>query len=83
MKNMNEFIDKVNQFEKITNSRLIDMWQIKDTAFQPLKVTIDIQEYMPGLFDLLRPKQDNELSKILSVFSFLQIETYNLKTEIE
>lgn len=38
---------------------------------------------MPGLFDLLQPKQDNELSKVLSVFSFLQVETFNLKNEIE
>lgn len=38
---------------------------------------------MPGLFDLLKPQQQNELSKILSVFSFLQIETFNLKNEIE
>lgn len=42
IKNMNEFIEKVNKFEKITNSRLIDLWQIKDSAFQPLKVSIDI-----------------------------------------
>ena len=62
---MNEFIEKVNKFEKITNSRLIDLWQIKDSAFQPLRVSIDIQEYMPGHFDLLQPKQDNELSKVL------------------
>jgi hypothetical protein len=33
MKDMNEFLEKVNKFEKITNSRLIDLWQIKDTAF--------------------------------------------------
>lgn len=80
---MNEFLEKINQFEKITNSRLLDMWRIKDTAFQPLKVSIDIQEYMPGLFDLLKSEQKNDLSKVLSVFSFLQIETFNLKNEIE
>lgn len=83
MKNMNDFLEKVNKFEKITNSRLIDLWQIKDSAFQPLKVSIDIQEYMPGLFDLLKPHKDNELSKVLSVFAFLQVETFNLKNEIE
>lgn len=33
MKNMNEFIEKVNKFERITNDRLIDLWQIKDAAF--------------------------------------------------
>jgi len=38
---------------------------------------------MPGLFDLLKPQQENELSKILSVFAFLQVETFNLKNEIE
>jgi hypothetical protein len=56
MRNMNDFLEKVNKFEKITNSRLVDLWQIKDTAFQPLRVSIDIQEYMPGLFDLLKPQ---------------------------
>ena len=83
MKNMNDFLDKINQFEKITNERLVNLWRIKDTAFQPLRVAIDIQEYMPGLFDLLKPEQNNEMSKVLSVFSFLQIETFNLKHEIE
>jgi hypothetical protein len=83
MKDMNDFLDKVNKFENITNSRLVDLWQIKDTAFQPLRVSIDVQEYMPGLFDLLKPSKDNELSKVMSVFAFLQIETYNLKNEIE
>jgi hypothetical protein len=38
---------------------------------------------MPGLFDLLKSEQKNELSKVISVFSFLQIETFNLKHEIE
>jgi len=26
IKDMNEFLEKVNKFEKITNSRLIDLW---------------------------------------------------------
>ena len=83
MKDMNDFLEKINKFEKITNSRLIDLWQIKDTAFQPLRVSIDVQEYMPGLFDLLKPDANNLLSKVLSVFAFLQVETFNLKNEIE
>jgi len=33
IKDMNDFLDKLNKFEKITNSRLVDLWQIKDTAF--------------------------------------------------
>jgi len=80
---MNEFLDKLNKFENITNSRLVDLWQIKDTAFQPLRPSIDVQEYMPGLFDMLNPNKDNELSKVMSVFAFLQVETFNLKNEIE
>ena len=44
---------------------------------------MDIQEYMPGLFDLLKSESSNEMSKVLSVFAFLQIETFNLKHEIE
>jgi len=39
---MNEFLGNLNKFEKITNSRLIDLWQIKDTAFQPLRMSIDV-----------------------------------------
>jgi hypothetical protein len=38
---------------------------------------------MPGLFDMLNPNKDNELSKVMSVFAFLQVETFNLKNEIE
>jgi len=26
---------------------------------------------MPGLFDMLNPNKDNELSKVMSVFAFL------------
>jgi len=39
---MNDFLEQINKFEKITNNRLIDLWRIKDTAFSPLKVSIDI-----------------------------------------
>jgi hypothetical protein len=38
---------------------------------------------VPGLFDLLRPVPKVPISKVMSVFCFLQIETYNLKHEIE
>jgi hypothetical protein len=38
---------------------------------------------MPGLFDLLKPDDKNLLSKVLSVFAYLQVETFNLKNEIE
>jgi hypothetical protein len=31
--NMNEFLDRVNQFERITNERMTDLWRIKDLAF--------------------------------------------------
>jgi len=51
---MNDFLQQINKFERITNETLEDLWRIKDTAFSPLKVQIDIQEYMPGLFDLLK-----------------------------
>jgi hypothetical protein len=46
-------------------------------------VKLDLQEYIPGLFDLLKPVPRVPLSKIMSVFCFLQIETHNLKHEIE
>lgn len=42
-----------------------------------------MQEYIPGLFDLLKPVPRVPISKIMSVFCFLQIETHNLKHEIE
>lgn len=42
-----------------------------------------MQEYIPGLFDLLQPKPRVPISKVMSVFCFLQIETHNLKHEIE
>ena len=81
--NMNEFLDKLNQFEKITTNSLHDLWKMKDLAFQPIKVRIDIQEYMPGLFDIIKPKETVELSKVMATFAYLQIETFNLKFEIE
>lgn len=42
-----------------------------------------MQEYVPGLFDLLKPSPRVPISKIMSVFCFLQIETFNLKNQIE
>jgi hypothetical protein len=53
--NMNDFLRKVNQFEQITNDQLKDVWRIKDLAFVPLEVRVDVQEYIPGLFDILKP----------------------------
>ena len=38
---------------------------------------------MPGLFDILKPNSHVEMSKVMAVFCFLQIETFNLKYEIE
>ena len=52
---MNEFLKKINQFEQITNDQLKDAWKIKDLAFVPLEVRVDVQEYIPGLFDILKP----------------------------
>ena len=49
----------------------------------PLEVRVDVQEYIPGLFDILKPDQQVPISKILSVFCYLQIESINIKNEIE
>jgi hypothetical protein len=53
--NINDFLRKVSQFEQITNDQLKDVWRIKDLAFVPLEVRVDVQEYIPGLFDILKP----------------------------
>lgn len=42
VKNMNDFLTKIKQFEQITNSHMTDIWRIKDLAFQPLNVSLDI-----------------------------------------
>jgi hypothetical protein len=83
VQNMQDFFDKINDFEQITSQSLKDMWKVSGSAFQHIKVKLDLQEYIPGLFDLLRPAPRVPISKIMSVFCFLQIETYNLKHEIE
>lgn len=80
---MNKFLERVNQFEKITNEHMTDLWRIKDMAFQPLETTLDIQEYIPGLFDIVKPNQSLPITKVMSVFCYLQIESINLKNEIE
>ena len=80
---MNTFYEKVNEFEKITNQNLLDIWKQHGASFNPIKVKLDLQEYIPGLFDLIKLNPKIEISKIMSVFCFLQVETYNLKHEIE
>jgi hypothetical protein len=52
---MNEFLSKVQKFETITQDRMKDLWRIKDVAFVPLEVRVDVQEYIAGLFDILKP----------------------------
>ena len=42
MTNMNDFLRKVSQFEQITNDQLKDAWRIKDLAFVPLEVRVDV-----------------------------------------
>lgn len=83
VKNMNDFLTKIKQFEQITNQHMTDIWRVKDMAFQPLNVSLDIQEYISGLFDILKPTEQIPITKIISVFCYLQIESINLKHEIE
>ena len=53
-------------------------------AFTPLETKVDVQEYVPGLFDILDLKNSKvPLTKVLSTFCYLQIESINLKNEIE
>lgn len=80
---MNEFLNKVAKFESITNDQMKDLWRIKDVAFVPLEVRVDVQEYILGLFDILKPDTQVPISKILSTFCYLEIESINLKNEIE
>jgi hypothetical protein len=60
-----------------------DLWKIKDVSFVPLEVRVDVQEYIAGLFDILKPDAAVPLVKILSTFCYLEIESTNLKNEIE
>ena len=83
VKDMDAFIGKINEFEKVTNAHLLEGWRQHGASFHPIKVKLDLQEYIPGLFDLIKLNPKIELSKIMSVFCFLQIETHNLKHEIE
>jgi hypothetical protein len=39
---MNDFLNKVKQFERITQDSLKDLWRIRDVAFVPLEVTVDV-----------------------------------------
>lgn len=80
---MNGFLNKVQQFEQATNDQLKDLWRIRDMAYAPLEVKVDVQEYIPGLFDIIKPNEQIQITKILGTFCFLQIESINLKNEIE
>ena len=81
--NVNTFLQRIAKFEMSTNSQLTDLWRIKDMAFQPLRVQLDIQEYIPGLFDILQVRPQVPMTKVLAVFCYLEIETANLTHEIE
>lgn len=39
---MNEFLNKVQKFESITQDQMKDLWRIKDVAFSPLEVRVDV-----------------------------------------
>jgi hypothetical protein len=39
---MDLFFVKINQFEKITNASLQDIWKLSGPSFQPLKVKLDL-----------------------------------------
>ena len=81
--NINMFLNHVAKFEMATNNQLSDLWRIKDMAFQPLRVELNIQEYMPGLFDILKVRKELPMTKVLATFCYLEIETKNLTHEIE
>lgn len=80
---MNDFLSKVQNFETITQDRMKDLWKIKDVAFVPLEVRVDVQEYIAGLYDILKPDPHVPLIKVLSTFCYLEIESTNLKNEME
>lgn len=68
---MNTFFMKINKFEKVTGQGLHDIWKVSGSGFQHIKVNMDMQEYIPGLFDMLQPSPKCPISKIMSVFCFL------------
>ena len=69
--NVNLFMQSIAKFEMTTNNQMTDLWRIKDMAFQPLRVELDIQEYIPGLFDILKVRKDIPMTKVLAVFCYL------------
>ena len=42
MDHVNMFMTNIAKFEMSTNNQITDLWRIKDMAFQPLKVQLDI-----------------------------------------
>ena len=83
VQNMNDFLTKVQKFEAVTQHRMKDLWRIKDVAFVPLEVRVDVQEYIVGLYDVLKPDPQIPIIKVMSTFCYLEIESTNLKHEME
>jgi len=42
VENMQDFFDKINDFEQITSQSLKDMWKVSGSAFQHIKVKLDL-----------------------------------------
>ena len=43
--NVNDFLTRIAKFEmstNLSNGQMADLWRIKDMAFQPLRVQLDI-----------------------------------------
>jgi hypothetical protein len=42
MEEMDKFFQKINKFERITNTSLKDIWKQGGASFQPVKVKLDL-----------------------------------------
>ena len=75
------FENKLQEFQRRTNEDIIDIWETRHLTNQ-ISISINNEEFLPGVFDLINLEEDSILRKILCAFSSLTMEIKSLTRDI-
>ena len=75
------FENKLKEFQRRTNEDVIDVWETRHLKNQ-IATSINNEEFLPGVFDLINLEDDSILRKILCAFSSLTMEIKSLTRDI-
>lgn len=75
------FENKLKEFQRRTNEDVIDVWETRNLKNQ-ISISVNNEEYLPGVFDLINLEEDSILRKTLTTFAHLTMEIKSITRNI-